>query len=451
MPIDISHHEKIAFVHANVLAMTDAEVAPNQTVCIADGKITSIGETPPHSLEDYALIDADGRYLLPALTDMHTHLGDNEDDLLLYLVNGVTTIRSMWGYEGFGLRRWLFGTRVFRHLHLRDEVNAGRILGPSIYTAGPLLEGTPSFFPRFMVEVVTSRQQAEDTVTRQANQGYDCIKFYSTVSAEVFDALVHAARRHGIAIAGHVPDAVGLENVIAARVTSVEHLLGFFHPYQPNLAVPARDIPRLAELSAVNDVSHCPTLIASERISHLACQSRYESEPEMAYLPKRIKGGMRFLQKASHDLLQKRGLKPNHEYLPTLFQVIRELQRQGARILVGTDKATPYVVAGFAVHRELQLLHDAGLTPFEVLKAATVNAAECLRATDTSGTIEPGKRADLLLTPKNPLQDLSTLANHCGVMTHGRWISRQQCDQILESIRQKHRSAVRPASEGVLR
>ena len=429
MKITFETQTKTAILNVNVLTMLNNEILENQTVLISGETIEFIGaEGKTNIPKDALIIDGKGKYLMPGLIDMHVHLGDNEDDLLLFLVNGVTTIRNMWGYEHFQPLNWLFGTRVFNHLKLRDEVKNNRILGPTIFTAGPLIEGETPFFPGFMVKKVTSAQDAEKTVLHQAKQGYDLIKFYSTVSEDVFTSLARCARENNISIAGHIPDKVGIRNVINSKVTSIEHLLGFFNPYKPELAVNENEIPELAQLSAQNNVYHCPTLIANERICNISKMQEYENEPEME-----------FLLKTSSNIFKKKQLKPNHEYLPFLFGVIQELKKQGAGIIAGTDKATPYVAAGFSLHRELKLLNTSGLTPFETIQAATINAAKCLKKETKLGTIESGKCADLILVEQNPLKNLETIKNHCGVMTKGRWLSREKCNQILRELKQKNK------------
>jgi imidazolonepropionase-like amidohydrolase len=431
---------KTAFVDVNILSMLNGEILKNQTVLISGETIESIGRDKSINIPvDAFIIDGKGKYLIPGLIDMHVHLGDNEDDLLLFLVNGVTTIRNMWGYENFRLRNWLFGTRVFNHLKLRNDVKKNLVPGPTIFTAGPLVEGETPFFPRFMVKKVTSAQSAEEIVSFQAGQGYDLIKFYSTLSEDVFASLARAAEKNNISIAGHVPDTVGIRNVIDAKVTSIEHLLGFFNPYKPTLTISENEISEIARLSAENNVYHCPTLIASERICNIDRMKEYENEPEMEYVPLRVKKGMKFLLKASSDIFRKKHLKPNHEYLPFLFRIVRELKEHGAGIVLGTDKATPYVVAGFSLHRELSLLIEAGLTPFEAIKTATYNAAKCLKREKTSGTIDAGKCADLVLVEQNPLTNIEIIKNHCGVMTRGRWLSRGKCNQILNDLKQKNK------------
>lgn len=427
-----------AFVRVNVVSMRGPSVEPDRTVLVRNGLIESIEEAarsiPPR---DALVIDGRGMYLMPGLIDMHFHLGDNPDDLSLLLVNGVTSIRNMWGIEGFQLRRWALGTRVFRHLELRDGIRDGLLSGPAIYSAGPIIEGNRPFFPAFMVRKVADERDALEAVRSQSERGYDLIKFYQTVRPSPFAALVRAAKAASLPIAGHVPDSVGLLDTIRAGVTSIEHLFGFFNPYDPELALRKTAWSEAAGLCAEGGVFNCPTLIASERLCNLPEAERYESEPEMAYLPRRVKRGMRFLAGVSRDLLRRKGLKPNHEYLPDLFEAVRELKRRGAGILLGTDKAVPYVVAGFSLHREMHLLRDAGLTPYEVLRAGTADAARCLGREEEVGTVEAGKRADLILLDRNPLEEPETIRCHRGVMARGRFLDRDACRRMLEGIRRR--------------
>jgi len=432
-----NEYEKIAIVNVNVITMKNSKVISNQTVLVNKGLIEQINGN--NNIPDgYFSIDGKDKYLLPSLIDMHVHLGDNIDDLMLYLVNGVTTIRNMWGYENFDFRNWLLGTRVFHHLRLKKQIEKGEVIGPQIITAGSMNEGEKSFFPKFMVNVIKSKEQVENMVKRHADNGYDLIKFYSTISKDVFDAIVFHAKKRRIPIGGHVPDSVGLEYVVNAQVNSVEHLFGFFNPYNPELALKESEIPKIADLSAEKNVFHCPTLIASERIGNVEKRKDYENEKEMAYLPNRVKKGMRFLQNASNNLFKKKNLKANHEYIPYLFKIIQQFKKSGVKILLGTDKATPYVVSGFSVHRELKLLCDAGLSPFEAIQTGTITAAQCLNQSNEIGTVEVGKRADLLLTEDNPFIDLDTLRKHCGVIVNGRWISRDECGRVLNLLKKKN-------------
>jgi hypothetical protein len=159
--------------------MKDNGIERNMSILAKNGRIETISPViqPPEG--EHTIIEGNNKYIIPGLINAHTHLGDNPDDLILYLANGVTTIRNMWGYENFHFMHWLFGTRVFSHLELKNEVSSGNKLGPNIFTPGPILDGNPPFFPKFMyVNVITNHKDAERIVRYQSEKGYDFIKIY---------------------------------------------------------------------------------------------------------------------------------------------------------------------------------------------------------------------------------------------------------------------------------
>ncbi len=436
----------ILIKNVNILTMTDGNVRRNQSLLIRDGIIEAVGsslsllEDEDNDNDNVILIDGTGKYVMPGLINMHTHLGDNKDDLMLYLVNGVTTIRNMWGYEGIRLINWLFGTRVFNHLKLKKEVDQGIVEGPNIYTSGSLLDGDPPVFPKYMyLHALKDREQVQQIIKKQVNQGYDFIKIYHALSRQNFDDIIEISRDYDIPVAGHVPDSVGIRHVLESKVQSIEHLYGFINPYRPELNVKKDDIKKIAFLAATNHVWNCPTLIANERLANYDRQQEFEDEEQMQYLSKKNKQAMRTLLKASKQLYAKRGVQGNHKYMEDFYYIIQQLKNEGAAILLGTDKAVPYVVAGFSEHIEMQLLSQAGLSNYEVIQAATVNAAKCLKKEKEIGTIEKGKKADLILMQDNPLEDLQTIQRHVGVVKSGRFYSRDMCDSILDRIKKSHK------------
>lgn len=434
----------ILIKNVNILTMTDSKVSRNQSILIRDGIIEAVGSSLS-LLEDKdkdkaILIDGTGKYVMPGLINMHTHLGDNQDDLKCYLVNGVTTIRNMWGYEGTRFINWLFGTRVFNHLNLKKEVEQGIVEGPSIYTAGPILDGDPPVFPKYMyLHALKDRMQVQQIIKKQVNQGYDFIKIYHALSKQNFDDVIEIAKDYNIPVAGHVPDSVGIRHVLESKVQSIEHLYGFINPYRPELNIKKEDIKKIAFLAADNHVWNCPTLIANERLANYDRQQEFEDEEQMQYLSNKNKKAMRTLLKASEQLYAKRGVQGNHKYMDDFYYIIQQLKNEGAGILLGTDKAVPYVAAGFSEHIEMRLLRQAGLSNYEVIQAATINAAKCLKKEKEIGTIEKGKKADLILMQDNPLKDLQAIQRHLGVVKAGRYYSREKCDSILERIKKLHK------------
>jgi imidazolonepropionase-like amidohydrolase len=422
--------------NVNILAMKGERVDKGQYVKIEEGAIVAIQSVPFDAPPFAEHINGTGLYLMPGLINMHTHLGDNPDDLQLYLVNGVTTIRNMWGYEQFKPVQWLMGTRVFNHLALKKRIAAGALLGPDIITAGPILDGNPPVFPKYLhLHALRDRQQIEQIIEKQASQGYDFIKIYHAMTIAQFDDVMAAAKHFNIPVAGHVPDSVGAAHAIESGLWTMEHLYGFVNPYHPELNPDRETIKALAHRSAENGVWQCPTLIANERLANMPKRKIYEAERQFQYVPKRQRQGMRFLQKASEGLYAKSGVPGNHTYMATFYEIVKQLKQEGAGILMGTDKAVPYVVAGFSEHLEMAMLLEAGLSRYEVIKAATSDAANCLGLRDNLGTVEVGKRANLILTASNPLADLGAIQSHVGVFKGGIFYSREMCDSMLQAIR----------------
>ncbi|MBS7526392.1 amidohydrolase family protein [Fusibacter paucivorans] len=421
--------------NVTILSMKDDRLTAGQYVKIENETIRAIQSSPFAETGDVEIVDGTDQYLMPGLINMHTHLGDNPDDLQLYLVNGVTTIRNMWGYGRFKPMNWIMGTRVFDHLTLKRQIENAEVVGPDIITAGALLDGNPPVFPKYMyLHALSDREQTRRIIERQALQGYDFIKIYHALSRQQFDEIMIYAGQYNMRVAGHVPDDVGVMHALDSKMWTMEHLYGFINPYRPDLNPDMETVKVLSHQAAEKKVWQCPTLVANERLANTAMQKTYERERSFQYVSKRQRKGMRFLQKASEQLYEKKGIPGNHVYMDDYKAIVELLRRAGAGILVGTDKAVPYVVAGFSEHREMALLQDAGLSRYEVIRAATADAAKCLGLSDSLGTVEVGKRANLILTTSNPLDDLNAIQMHTGVFKAGVFYSRTECDAMLSKI-----------------
>lgn len=425
----------VAFVDVNVAPMNQIEVLEKQTVLVSNGRIVEIGGTAGIRIPDDALrIDGKSRYLLPGLADMHVHQWGG-GDLLLFLANGVTTIRNMWGTS--------------RQLVWRSKIARGQMLGPTIYTAGPLLDGEPPIWNGS--KVIETTEEAEQEIAREKKAGYDFIKVYNRLSQEVYDAIIAAANKYRMQVTGHVPYAVGLEHALKAGQNSIEHLTGYFaaietddSPFKgkhdPQSRYGAPDYVDDAKVSqVVTDTTragtwNCVTLIVNQKFIPSQETPQILRRPEMKYASP--------LDLASWD--------PSKDFrLKTMtasdFEKVRKgdklrlrltkaLHDAGAHLLLGTDTPNPFVVQGFSIHEELRNLVQAGLTPYEAIKAGTCDAAQFFNATQEFGTIEVGKRADLILVNGNPLQDISNLSHPTGVMVRGQWFTEMQLQNMLDEL-----------------
>jgi hypothetical protein len=293
-----------------------------------------------------------------------------------------------------------------------------------LFTTGDIVDGRPPIWQGSTG--IGTAEEARALVAAQARDGFREVKVYNKVPLPAYEALLDEARRRGMRVTGHVPVAVGIDRVLG-RQDCIEHLDGYFD-------VPGRmDPSRLRELAvrtAQAGTWNCPTLVVYEKIA--GDPKLLRAAPEMRLVPPRLLAtwdpDRDFRLRGFTDEDRARLAKWNGERR----RLVKMLRDAGAPLLLGTDSGNPFVVAGVSAHEELALLVASGLSPFEALAAATRNAAEYLE--DDAGTIEVGKRADLLLLAGNPLEDVGHARKPLGVMAGGRWLPAEELTRMLEQV-----------------
>lgn len=397
-----------AFVGVDVIAMaspTEAVLA-NQTVVVADGEITAVVPAGEAEVTGATLvIDGRGKYLIPGLSDMHVHYWPDDVEGVLFVAHGVTRVRNMHGEPA--------------HLALKHRIAAGELLGPELRTTGPAVDGSPPYQPNMVVLETPAQAVAE--VARQAAAGYEMIKAYSSLQPDVYAALVEAAERRGMPVVGHVPDAVGIE-AAAPHQMSGEHLLLF------DLAG-----NHAAQVAATvrNGMWSCPTLVAYDRVRRLDTLRLVGIEGD-AYVDPALRAVWQGL------------LTQVDVPRAALARVVSDLDRAGGGLLVGTDANVAFLVPGWSMHDELELLVDAGLSPYDALRAATYNAAEIFGELDRSGTVGVGRDADLILLDRDPLEDIARIRAQAGVMVKGAWYPAEVLAAALEEVRRIRSQSLAP-------
>jgi imidazolonepropionase-like amidohydrolase len=413
----------VAFVGVSVVPMDRERVLADHTVVVRDGRIDQVAPAKEAAVPPGALVvDGAGRFLLPGLIDMHVHV-QHPDELLLFAAYGVTTVRNMGANQG--AVRWL-GFPDQREL--RDRIAAGELLGPRIVTAGPIVDGRPPANP-FMT-VLDGPDEAADEVAAQVAAGYDFVKTYDALDAATFAAVLDAAHAEGLQVAGHVPEALPVTDVLG-RLHTIEHLDGYIDPDAATLLVAAADLPAVAAATAASGTWTVPTMVLWQK---RVATPDVVGQPEVAYVPARIKRVWGDFARRMQASITYDGGDYAEQMLRLQTQVIASLRDAGAGILLGTDTDNAYLVPGYSAHEELDLLTGAGLTPFEALAAGTRDAAAALGLTEEVGTVIVGKRADLLLVDGDPLDDITVLRDPAGVMLDGRWLPRQGLVEILDQL-----------------
>lgn len=419
--------KSVAITNVTVIPMDRDRVLANWTVLVRDGTIAAAGPAAEVKVPaDAVRVDGSGRYLIPALAEMHAHIPPGpqvpdaaiERTLFMYAANGIGTIRGMLGDP--------------RHLGYRTRAANRELFSPIIYTSGPSLNGNSTPTPESAVKLVTEEKQA----------GYDFLKLHPGLSRETFDAMAATADKLGIRFAGHVSAAVGLQRALEARYLTIDHLDGYVEalagPGAPasewfgvNLAdrVDQKRIPELVTATRRAGTWIVATEILLENTVSDEPADSLAGRPEMKYataqqLKAWSENKAKFLQIPSAQ---------RQKFIALRRSLIKGLFDGGVPFLLGSDAPQIWNVPGFSAHRELEVMVASGLTPFQALQSGTVNVARFFGTEARTGTIVPGKRADLVLIDGNPLADITNTRKIAGVMLQGRWMPRDAIQKRLDS------------------
>ncbi len=415
----------VVFERVTVIPMDRERSIADRTVVVRDGRIAEIGAPNTVKVPDGATrIDGRGKFLMPALAEMHAHIptdrAEAERVLFMYVANGIGTIRSMLGDPS--------------HFTLRERATRGEIVAPRMYLSGPSFSGQTAPTP----EAATTR------VLEQKKAGYDLLKIHPGVPRDAFDALARTADSQGIRFAGHVPAAVGLQRALEAKFWTIDHVDG----YVEALAKPGAPEGQLFGVNLIGqiDESRIASLVAQTKAAgtwivptQVLIESWFGPDdveamqkwPEMKYVD-------------SEDLTQWVGVKRKNveafsadhrqRYIALRRKLIKALHDGGAGILLGSDAPQVWNVPGFSIHREIASYVASGLTPYQALATGTRNVAAHFNL-DRAGTIDTGRLADLVLLDANPLQNIANTSKIAGVMVGGRWLSKSEIDKRLNEGR----------------
>jgi imidazolonepropionase-like amidohydrolase len=442
---------QIVITHVTVINPGTSSVQPDTTVVITGERITAVsgaasGAAHFQSPKNARVIDGTGRYLIPGLWDMHVHSafgdwfpGGREIILPLFVANGVTGVRDMGGDIPV-LFAW------------RKQIAAGEIVGPRMVISGPMLDALlPDGKLRFPSSVaVSTPESAVAAVDSLKAQGVDFIKVQSVISHDAYLVAAAEAHKQGLPIVGHVPDKVRITEAIAAGQKSIEHLMGSFEGCSAEEDKFISGDGDLKLLLATYDQKKCDALIgllaksqtwqvptlAWQRGGTFLDQRDLQHQPLDKYVPAywRDVTWRRFTEEMMPGLLHD-PLALRQEYFARNLQMVGAQYRAGVPFLAGTDAAPGvYIMPGFSLHDELANFVEAGFSPMESLQTATSNPAKFLGTESTSGSIEPGKVADLVLLRANPLDDIHNTQKIDAVIANGRFFDRAALDGLLAQV-----------------
>ncbi len=435
--------QAFAFTHVNVVDATGSPVQPDMTVIVIGKRIADLGKFGQVQIPNGAqIVDASGKFLIPGLWDMHVHTifgdwlpKDEKITLPLFVANGVTGVRDM-GSDLEPVKQW------------RSEIAAGKLLGPRMIIAGPMLDGPTPHFPSSapVSDAASGRKTVDDLKTA----GVDFIKIQSLVPRDGYFAAAAEANKLGITFVGHVPDAVRASEASNAGQKSIEHFTGVFEGCSTiedrllkgpktlgqNVATfDPKKAKALIALFAKNQTWQVPTL-AWERGQWLVDEIDLSQDPLIKYAPAVWKD--RTWPMFKRDILKTMDTDPlpvRKRFVQMELEMTLAMFRAGVPFMAGTDTAAGvHIFPGFSLHQELALFVKAGLTPMEALQTATLNPAKFLGDTADMGTVEKGKIADLVLLDANPLDDINNTRKIRAVVLAGQYFSRAQLDEMLHGV-----------------
>lgn len=416
----------LAITNVTVVDVVTGATRPNQTVLVAGNRISHVGPNSRSRVADAAeVIDGAGKFVIPGLSDMHSHVTSfGRVSLDLYLAQGVTNVRDMGGEKYALVKAW------------RDSIAAGLLQGPRMRISSPIVEtekwlrtvkgwGEKAGTPWLLYERFGPRS-AEETVRwvdSVATLGADHIKVRNWPEASLAKALVDRARERGLQIVAH-----GTEPFPRVGITTLEH--GIWPPVKIGAA--ARD--SMWRAFATNNVALVPTLVTWP----------IRLDPPDTAIAKMNTGriaGLQYVPRATRDTWRNQFLELKQESQRDWTTIHRdemrntaEMHRAGMTLLAGSDLGAPLLVPGFSMHDELELLVTvAGMTSLQALRAATILPARTNGIGDSLGSIEEGKLADIVVLDANPLTDIRNTRRISAVVANGRLLNRATLNSILAS------------------
>ncbi|QCK14280.1 amidohydrolase family protein [Mangrovivirga cuniculi] len=408
--------------NVNIIPMTADTVILNSSVTIKNGLISSIGDTL--NRENLAEIDGKGGFLSPGLTDMHVHVWDKYE-LGLYLANGVTAVRNLWGQP--------------MHLRIKKEVMEGQLIAPLFFTSSPKLTG-PQFIGDDNVNLVAP-EEAKEKIINYKDRGYDFVKTYYGLTEELFEAILKQADISKMDVVAHPTPEVSYDYHFNSLITTIEHAEEFVQ--QPlNYQLDTAKLNEIINGYVANPhATLSPTLIVYYNIYNMLQNENILTSEELDYINPLIHAidseaqFDRWNSTKQEDSTVTKRIKDQHDFH---LLIIKKLYENGVNIVCGTDAGIGITLPGFSIHQELEFYKEAGMSNYEVLKTATINPSKTHAFLTELGSIENGKVANLLLLEENPLDDLKTLQKPNMVFVKGRKINPEQLSLFKEKAKNRN-------------
>ncbi len=386
----------IAFINVTIIDGKGGSPISDGSVLVRAGRIEAVGQKGAVRIPENAeIIDGKGMSLLPGLIDSHFHLDRVKDLPAIFLQNGVTSLRD----PGAWLEAYA------------EERRSGKQM-PRLFLTGPHLDGSPPAYP-YDAFVVRDESEAIKQVNDAADEGASAIKVYFRISPGLIKVITETAHKRGIPVTGHL-EIIEAMQAIEAGLDGIEHITSFGLSL-----IPKREGEKYRQ-----------GMLADNNFRK---QGRYAMWEKLDVNGSKVDSLARFLVRKGTFVSPTLGAfeyqagsgavdKTKLQGFNAMKSLTAKLKKSGVKLVLGSHSMIPYAEKGWAFQREMELWVESGISPSEVILAATMENARFFRIEDQLGSIEKGKLADLLLVNGNPLEDIKALRKVAKVMIGGEWV-----------------------------
>lgn len=439
--------DSLLILRVQILQVEKGSLTAPVNVLVVGDRIQAIFPDSVQVQGGYEILNGTGKYLMPGLWDMHTHnsLGPQQIFPLL-LANGITGIRSMFDPID-SIKSW------------KQQIRIGRLAGPEIYSSGPIVDGPHPMWPGSVA--LSAPDQARRAVDSLVDLGIDFVKVYSFMNRETYFAIAEACRSNGIPFAGHIPACITIWEAAAAGQRSSEHGYGIMaassaqenHLNQVRqgtlidsalTSYPAQRAFLLHTFSqtkadsvfkalAMTHLALCPTLVVNRMIGNIRDSAFRAQVPTRYVNPFMVMGWQPendFRLRTADDAY----FATERALAQILIGLMGLVEQSGVTVLAGTDYPNPFIVPGFSLHDELQLMVSGGMSPQAALMAATISPVKFLGIDDQVGEVEVGKIANLLLLSENPLEDIRATTSMQALILRGKLHQIEDLQKEIEAL-----------------
>jgi imidazolonepropionase-like amidohydrolase len=447
-----SQKKPILIYNGNIIDVKTGKIAKNQAILIENKTIKNIGTYKKLKNLATEQIDAKGKFIIPGLWDMHIHIegqdlvDDNKTLFPVFIAHGITTVRDAASDLGLQVLKW------------RDEINEGKLFGPTIFTAGRKLEGLNSIWKGDLE--IDNEVELNQMLNYLDSLKVDFVKITeNTLKGDLFLKSVIEAKKRGYKVTGHVPYDLTINDLANEGFSAIEHAsyllrLGgdeniskkgildesltkaqaeknFLLNFDQGKASKA-----YAELAKKN-VAVCPTLIGGKQLAYLD-ENNHKNDDFQKYLTKRFMSNYQWrIDRMANDTPEQKQQRKDRYQL--IAKQLPFVQNSGMLIIAGSDCAAlnTFVYPAASLIEELGLFQKSGMKPLEILQSATMNGAKFLGKFDTMGSLDKGKVADLVILDENPLNDINAVSKTSGVFTKGKYFDKTALNLMLEEAAKK--------------